>query len=290
MAGSYADALAMYKAAKRYGVKFHIQLAMIYGGEVIAAKKLIDEGYLGHIYHARSYGYRRRGRPFVDGYAEKEFNSQYWAGHGALYDMGVYHISQLLYLLDLPKVERISGSIYQEMPMDEERRRISGFNVEELGLGLVKFENGLTMDILESWSIHGAPFPASSIHGAQGGLQFAQSGQLKYYSEIAGYMAETTLDVASEDYRQTQLNPPSRLLYKNSQAHWIGVLRGECPQIDTPAIALQTMLISEGIFLSNQLKREVSAEEVQALSVSNAITEQETPFGELVYRKYPFQD
>ena len=290
MAGSYADAAAMQEAAKRYGVRLHIQLAMIYGGEVIAAKKLIDEGYLGHIYHARSYGYRRRGRPFVDGYAEKEFDSRYWAGHGALYDMGVYHISQLLYLLGLPKVQRVSGSIYQEMDMDPERRRISGFDVEELGLGLVKFENGLSMDILESWSIQGAPFPNSSIHGSKGGLQFAQSGQLKYFSEIAGYMAETTLDVAGEDYRRTQLDPPSRLLYKNSQAHWVGVLRGECPPIDTPAIALQTMLVSEGIFLSNQLGREVSADEIPELSVSNAIREQDTPFGKLTYRTYPFQD
>ena len=52
---------------------------MLYGGEVIAAKKLIDEGYLGKIYHARSYGYRRRGRPYVDGYGEREFDSSQWA-------------------------------------------------------------------------------------------------------------------------------------------------------------------------------------------------------------------
>lgn len=289
MAGSYRDAAAMKEAAAHFGVRLHIQLAMIYGGQAVAAKKLIDAGRLGKIYHARSYGYRRRGRPYVDGYAEKEFDSAYWAGHGALYDMGVYHISQLLYLLGTPKVSRVSGSTYQEMAMDETRRRLSGFDVEELGLGLVKFEGGLTMDILESWSIHGDEFPLSSIHGADGGLQFtagpAQS--LKFFSEIEGYPATTHLDVGAEDYRQMQLHP-ERMLVENTQTHWIGALRGECPQIDTPHIALQTMLISEGIFLSGRLGREVSAEEIERLSESNAIAEQETPFGKLTYPPCPF--
>ena len=288
MAGSYADAAAMKRAAEHYKVKFHIQLGMLYGGEVIAAKKLIDEGYLGKIYHARSYGYRRRGRPYVDGYGEKEFDSSQWAGHGALYDMGVYHISQLLYLLGCPPVDRASGRVYQEMDMDEARRRISGFDVEELGLGLVKFKDGCSMDVLESWAIQGGEFPPSAVYGAKGGVQFCQPGKLKYYSQIAGYMAETTLDVAGEDYRRTMLDPPSRLLYKNSQAHWVGALCGECEQIDTPSIVLQTMLISEGIFLSDRLGREIQAEEIPELSTSNAIQVQETPFGQLRYRPYPF--
>lgn len=296
MAGSYADALAMKNAAEHFGVKLHIQLAMIYGGPVIAAKKLIDEGYLGKPYHARSYGYRRRGRPFVDGYAEKEFNSQYWAGHGALFDMGVYHIAQILYLLNTPVVERISGSVYQELEMHAGRRKESGFNVEELGVGMVRFADGLTLDIIEAWAIHGGAFPQSSIHGEKGGIQFAEPVQnpqgsprkiLKYYSEIAGYPAESTLDVSAEDFRQSKVDP-ARELYESSQAHWAGVLRGVCQPLDTSNIALQTMLISDGIFYSSQLKREVTADEVKQLSQSIAIKEQDTPFGKLEYLPYPF--
>ena len=180
MAGAYVDALAMYKAAKALGRRLHIQLNMMYGAPIIAAKKIIDAGRLGNIYHARSYGYRRRGRPFVDGFGEKEFVIKEYAEGGALYDMGVYHISQLLYLLGAPKVERVSGSIYQELAMDEKRRAESGFDVEELGVGLVTFEGGLTMDILESWAIHGGAFPTSSLHGSLGGVRLGEenSGKL----------------------------------------------------------------------------------------------------------------
>ena len=289
MAGSYIDAVAMKDAAEEYGVKFHIQLAQIYGHQATCAKKLIDSGRLGKIYHARSYGYRRRGRPFVDGYGEKEFNQAEWAGHGALYDMGVYHISQLLYLLDTPKVTRISGAVYQELAM--ERRVESGFNVEELGVGFVKFEGGLTMDIIESWAIHAGEFPTSSVHGSEGGFSVGMHNNrdaLTYYSEIEGYPATTYLDLGAEQYRRRKIDP-SIWMYSNSQAHWVGSLRGDCKQIDTPHIALQTMLISEGIFLSHTLGREVAADEVSELCKSNAILRQDTSFGGLEYPPYPFK-
>ena len=287
MAGSYIDAVAMKDAAAKYGVKLHIQLAKIYGGQANCAKKLINSGRLGKIYHARSYGYRRRGRPFVDGFAEKEFDSTFWAGHGALYDMGVYHISRLLYLLGTPEVDRISGAVYQEMPMDSKRKAEAGFDVEELGTGFVKFKGGLTMDVLESWAIQGGPFPESSIHGSEGGLQFINDSGLNFYSEIEGYPATTSMDIGAEEYRLSQ-SDPSLWAFQNSQAHWIGTLRGECEQIDTPHIALQTMLISEGIFLSSKLGREVVAEEIPELCKSIAILRQDAPFGELTYPANPF--
>ena len=88
----------------------------------------------------------------MDSYGEKEFDSQYWTSGGALYDMGVYHISLLLYLLGNPEVERVSGRVYQELAMDEARRVESGYDVEELGCGFVRFTDGITMDILESWA------------------------------------------------------------------------------------------------------------------------------------------
>ncbi|GHU76638.1 oxidoreductase [Clostridia bacterium] len=286
MAGSYKDAAAMKSAAESLGVKLHIQLSMIYGAPVNAAKTLIDSGRLGRIYHARSVGYRRRGRPYVDGYGEKEFDSAYWAGHGALYDMGVYHISQLLYLMKTPQVKRVTGSVYQEVGMPAIRRKESDFGVEELGVGFVTFEDGCTMDVLESWAVHAAEFPMSSIYGSEGGIQIRKDDIL-YLNEIEGYPAETRLDCGLEDFRQSRHDPLYQY-YQDTQKHWIGVLRGEVEPIDTPHIALQTMLISEGIFLSHKLGREIAADEIPELCKSNAIREQDAPFGKLNYPPYPF--
>jgi predicted dehydrogenase len=280
LAGSYKDALAIVNTAKETSRRLNVQLAFLYNGATHAAKQLIADGKLGSIYHARSYGYRRRGRPFVDGYAEKEFNSKYFAAGGALYDMGVYHISVLLYLMGLPKVRRVTGQVYQEVEMDADRRRESGFDVEELGCGFVTFENNLTMDILESWAIHAGEFPPSMLAGSKGGLSFSEN--LTYYFEQSGYPMNATVDVGAEMYRTRQKNPGLKL-YDESQTHWVGALRGECPLLNTAEIALQTMLVSEGIYMAGELGREVTAEEIVAGSVSKAVTRQETSFGELVY-------
>ncbi|MCL2664008.1 MAG: Gfo/Idh/MocA family oxidoreductase [Defluviitaleaceae bacterium] len=282
LAGTYTDAFNIVNTAKETGRMLHVQLAFLYQGTTHAAKKLIADGRLGKIYHARSYGYRRRGRPFVDGYAEKEFNSKYWAAGGAMYDMGVYHISVLLYLMGLPKVERVVGQVYQEMDMHEARRKESGFDVDELGVGFVSFEKGLTMDILESWAIHAASFPPSMICGAEGGLSLVGDSALTFFTEASGYPMTCNVDVGLEMYRTRQADP-SLALYDESQSHFVGALRGDCPLLPTPEIALQTMLVSEGVYMSGQLGREVTAQEITAKSVSQAIRTQEVPFGTIKY-------
>src|SRR5205814_2706370 len=68
MAGSYADAAAMLATARQTGKKLSIQLATLFTNDTRATKELIDAGELGELDFARSTGWRRRGRPVVDGY------------------------------------------------------------------------------------------------------------------------------------------------------------------------------------------------------------------------------
>lgn len=267
MSGSYADSVRMAEAAKATGRKLHIQLGFIYKDETSAAKKLITNGRLGDVYHLRSYGFRRRGRPYVDGYATKEFVNSRTSGGGAMFDMGVYHISQLLYLMDIPKLERISGKTYQEIEMDPERREISGFNVEELGCGFAKFENGLTLDILEAWAVHAGEYPGSSVYGSRGGLCL---DSLKFFSKLDDIETETAFDLGAMNYRNHTVYPENAV-YDSSQIHWISHLMGKCPLLPTAEIALNTQLVQEGIYLSNSLGREVTADEIRELSQSKAL-------------------
>ena len=73
---------------------------------------------------------------------------------------------------------------------------------------------------------------------------------------------------------------PSARFLADDQACWIAYLSGELKErYDTAWLALQTMLVSEGIFLSGALGREVTADEIESLSSSMAIREQETDWG-----------
>ncbi len=267
MAGTFADALAMYNAMERTGRKLHIQLALIYEDATKAAKRLIDAGRLGRLYHLRSYGFRRRGRPFVDGYATKEFVNSTTSGGGALFDMGVYHISQLLYLAGVPKLQRVVGATYAEVAMDEGRRRESGFDVEELGVGFAFYEGGLTLDILESWAVHAKPFPSSILCGSLGGFTLSPP---TFHGLDGELLTDTTIDVGAMNYLDHTVHAATAH-YDSSQAHWIHALLGRCPLLPTARIALETQRVQEGVYLSERLGREISADEIESLSVSRAL-------------------
>ena len=264
MAGSYADAKIMYDTAQALGRKLAIQLYTLFKPETQAAKLLIDEGHLGELYHARSTGFRRRGRPYVDGYGTPTFVQKRHAAGGALYDMGVYHIAGLLYLLGNPSVTRITGKTYQKTLMDPKREKSSGYDVEELGLGFIHFANDITLDIIEAWAIHLDGFKGSSVIGTLGGMRLEPFG---FYHNIGDLEINSTADVGQIPYRWKNVHEGGDV-YDSSAHHFVAALQGRVELLPSAELALNTMLISEGIYLSNQLGREVTADEVREKSRS----------------------
>ncbi len=268
MAGSYRDAERMYKIAKKLGLKLSIQLSTLFSWEIRAARKLIEQGWLGKPYHARSVGFRRRGRPYVDGYGSPPFVQKHNSGGGAMYDMGVYHIASMLYLLDNPQVLRVSGKVYQETEMDEARRTASGYDVEELGLGFVTLTGGITLDIFEAWAIHLGGMEGSSLVGDKGGIRLEPFG---IFQSLGDLDLDTTVDLQSFARRTLDLRADTDS-GNSPQQHWVRALKGRVELLPTAELALNTMLISEAIYLSDRLDREVTAEEVVQTSHSTAIT------------------
>ena len=267
MAGTYVDAVTMVKTAQETGRKISIQLSTLFSKETKAARVMIEMGMLGKLYHARSTGFRRRGRPYVDGYGTATFVQKRNSAGGAMYDMGVYHIANMLFLLGNPAILRISGKTYQETDIDEGRLQLSGYDVEELGLGFVRLENNISLDIIESWAIHLNDFEGCSVVGSKGGIRLEPFG---YYQNVGDLELDTTINLGSFDWRVHQLRENADA-YDSSQHHWVASLQGRVELLPTAELALNTMLISEGIYLSERLGREVTAEEVKENSKSTAV-------------------
>jgi predicted dehydrogenase len=268
MAGAYADAITMLELANQAGKMLHIQLAGLYSTEVMATKELIEDGTLGEVYFARVTGHRRRGRPYVDGYGTPTFVQKQNSGGGALYDMGVYHISEMLHLLGNPTPRRISGKTWAKMAMNA--KRAPEFSVEELAAGFIRFDGDLAMDITEAWAMHMDTLESSFVLGSNAGVKLHPFGLFQSHGDLD---LNSTADMGSARYRWHKLNSPDgdTDLMANSQVHWVAALQGRTPLIPTAQIALNTMLISEGIYLSEQLGREVTAEEVREMSKSKAV-------------------
>jgi predicted dehydrogenase len=268
VAGSYADGKTMVEAAERTGRMLAIQLFTLFALETKAAHRLIDGGYLGKPYYAKSIGFRRRGRPYVDGYGTSAFVQTQVAAGGALFDMGVYHIAQILHLLDNPDVLTVSGAAHQEIPMYDDRRASSSYDVEELGVGLVRLDGGITFFIEESWALHtGEPIPPSEIFGSHGGVRL---GPFSYHSTIADMEMDATFDLKSANVRWHRCIPDQDA-YDSAQAHWVAALQGRVPLVHSAGIALATMKVSEGIYLSSKLGREVTGDEIEKQSKSSAV-------------------
>jgi len=268
MSWTYQDAKAMYDAAQETGQMLHIQLGRIYRDETACAKRIIDEGHLGDLYAVRSIHYRRRGRPWVDGYGTKAFVNRKTAGGGAIIDVGVYNISRLLYLMDNPEVLSVSASTYQKLAnMYEDRRQSGSYDVEEYGTAFVRLADDITYSMEEAWAVYADSPEEDRLFGSEGGLRLEP---LSYHSTLADIEMDATFNVEKAIVRWHRCDPTFQYTfnadlpyYRRSQHHWISAQLGRVELLDTAGIGLNTAFITEGIYLSSRLGREVTAEEIE---------------------------
>jgi len=309
-AGSYLDSKIIYDAAKAYNVKLAVQISSIYNYQTRLAKKMVKDGKLGKIYHARSVGYRRSMRPSVDvPFFSPAFIDKEMAGWGPMLDTGVYHISQILYILGMPELKNVYGRAHTGYYQDPGLLRGRKYEVEDLAIGIASFKNGMSMEVFEDWAIHMDHVGNSYIAGSMGGLKITATddagGELARNPAAAGAfggftppdpdlvfyglendaMIETKLN-CTQNQRKEGFANPAIAPFNDNQIHWLHYLRGDLTdetRIDTPWIALQTAKLSDGIFLSEKFGRSVTAEEIEELSESNAMRRQVTDWGVLEY-------
>jgi predicted dehydrogenase len=110
-------------------------------------------------------------------------------------------------------------------------------------------------------------FEGSYVVGSEGGVRLQPFG---FYRSIGDLDLDSSVNLDLFNFRLHTVRGQEDV-YDSPQNHWIAAQQGRVELIPTAEIALNTMLISEGIYLSGQLGREVSAEEVKEQSVSTAV-------------------
>jgi len=284
MAATYTDAKAMAEAADAAGVHIGVQNYDLFNDETRAAGRLVENGELGEPYYARGVFSRRRGRPYIDGYGTPGFVSKESAGGGPVIDIGTYVLGQLLYLLGNADVERVGGATfektedaYAEEQVGENRDTYtgrldeSGYDVEDSGVGMAHLADGSVLELRAAWHMY-LPDRPSVVAGSQGGLQL---DPFEFYTTTGDYEATVSLDLDGYERRQSLIAGDG---YEPADtgdqfAHWIDTLEGDVDgePIDTGAIALNSMRIMEGIYLSQEAGRELTAEEIAERSESTAV-------------------
>ena len=114
---------------------------------VHAMKQYVSSGDLGEIYFARTVWHRRRGIPARPGFVSKK-----QAGGGAMIDLGVHQLDQLLWVLGHPKIKSLTAQVYTKFAKVDVPHL--DMDVDDFSVAFLRFENGATLEMEISWASH----------------------------------------------------------------------------------------------------------------------------------------
>lgn len=187
LARNYAEALRMYRAARKFGVVNGVGFNYRWVPAIRQAKKLIDEGYLGKImtFHGgykQDYGIRLPWNWRVR--REK-------SGYGALGDIGSHILDLARFLVgDVERIFGMSKTFFTERSLPGDESKKGPVDVDDTSMALLDFKNGAIGSIVASWSHLGRTNSLYfEIYGSERTMKFnlERLNELQVYSEDKKY-------------------------------------------------------------------------------------------------------
>lgn len=253
---TYAEAVEIQRVAERCKKVFQVGFVRRFGTNTAILKKFVDNHTLGSIYYAKASCLRRLGNP-GGWFADKEKS-----GGGPLIDLGVHIIDICWYLMGKPKVKRIVGHTYNQLGNRSHIENLSFYktadydasknSVEDMANALITFENGASLVVDVSYTLHAAKDElAIKLYGTNGGAELEP--ELKIISE----MNDTIINM------HPQVNHLSfdfeHAFEMEIKAFVNSCINGE-PSAAPIEDGVEIMKILEGIYESARLGKEISYE------------------------------
>ncbi len=195
MAMNAAEAKAMKEAADKAGKLLMIGFVRRQGDDAKMAKALVEKGELGQVYYAKARYLRRCG--FPGGW----FGDKSRSGGGPLIDLGVHVIDLTRYIMGLPKPVSVYG-VTNDLMGSRWKLRISSwesetavdepiFDVENLALAMIKFDNGATLQLETSFNLNiKSDCGDIEIYGDKAGLEM---DKFELHTVLGGQNADVKL-------------------------------------------------------------------------------------------------
>ena len=253
---SVSEAERMKEAAQRSGKVLMVMRNNRYMPVSKFLKKYVDAGNMGRIYAARCGWQRRRGIPGKGGW----FTTKEQSGGGPLIDLGVHMIDLTMWLMGNPKPVAVTGCTYCEFANNNvsdsidssygEKKSDGTFDVEDLAMGFIRFDNGACMQIEFSW--------ASNIEKEQrffelrgtkaGACWSSATGKLGIYTEEFGQTV---------DYMPVIDNKAGPGHHAANLMHFVDVLLNGTEPMFVPQQGVNMVKILEAIYESARTGKEV---------------------------------
>ncbi len=160
------------------------------------AKKYIAEGKMGEIYAGRCGWQRRRGIPGKGGW----FTTKAQSGGGPLIDLGVHMIDLAIWLMGNPTPVAVSANTYCKFADNDTSDSVNSdfgdknaqgtFDVEDLAMGMIRFDNGAVLQIEFSWASNvKKEHRFVELRGTKSGLTW-DDNEVEFYTEDAGQLLD----------------------------------------------------------------------------------------------------
>lgn len=216
-------------------------------------KRFADEGHMGDIYTGRCGWVRRRGIPGKGGW----FTTKELSGGGPLIDLGVHIIDLAMWIMGNPKPVAVSGATYTKFANNEisdsihssfgEKKADGIFDVEDLAIGFIRFENGATLQIEFSWASNiGEEMSFVELRGTKAGASL-KKGELQIFSEVAGQLTDTTPIIKNRQVKQ----------HTENIKHFVDCLQGRAEPTILPEHGVDMIKILSAIYESAEAGREI---------------------------------
>lgn len=160
----------MVEVARQTGMTLMVGFNNRFRRKALAVKAAIDCGALGRIYFARAVWHRTRGIPGLGTW----FTRKSLSGGGALIDLGVHRLDLALWYMGYPRPVAVSGAVYDHLGKRAAAAQGMPFEVEDLGVGFIRFEDGATLVLEASWATNSQKREDQSVqlYGIDGGAVF----------------------------------------------------------------------------------------------------------------------
>lgn len=170
------EALAIQEAVRKSGRLLQVGFVRRYDPNAQLLRRFAEQGEFGDIYYAKASILRRLGNP--GGW----FADVKRSGGGPLIDIGVHVIDLCWYLMGRPKVVSVSGNAYRELGNRANVKGLSFYKaadydsslntVEDLANALIRFENGASLYVDVSFTLHLEKDESSArLFGTKGGFE-----------------------------------------------------------------------------------------------------------------------
>lgn len=255
LALTYADAQEMVAKAKSVGKVLTVGTHYRWSAPMKACKQHVEAGFFGDIYSVRTVYSRRAGIPGFGSW----FTNQDLAGGGCGLDIGVHGLDKALFLMGYPKPVTVTGVTYAKLGPQgkglggwgiEKHKPGAGvrFDVEDLALAFVRFENGASLQLQAAWATHMNAMELVEVYGTAGGARVSSQGGLQLYTDLNDEPVVIEQEIPAQSVGSSAAQTADLIRYLDGDT---------TADIITPDQALIGIQILDAMYRSAQSGREI---------------------------------